>query len=402
MPGKKTLFTKRTLFTIIRIAVSVGMLAWVFTGLEFQDTVNLKDGTQIRGRVVEETAEEIVIEHDGQRRRISREEIEPAGETDGGGGERSYYERGLLTIIGATSLTFLGLGVLYYGLVNTLGTIRWYILLRAQGLRLSLWRVMHLSFLGYFFNNAMPGLTGGDLAKAYYVAKETDKKTAAVTTVFLDRLIGIVVLASLSGIMILVNFGDPRFRGLAIVILVFLGSIALGGVAVFSRRIRRTLRLNILAQKIPFARVKRILKEIDQTVFLFRHHKAAVLLAFLISFAVHSVSVSTNIVFGSAIGIEMGWQNYFIFLPVVFMIMSIPISLSGWGVGEKSYQGLLATVGVPLNQAAMLGVLFNLTRTIWSLPGAAFMAFSGKRPTAEEMKEELEGDIDENATNRNP
>ena len=385
--------SKKTLFTVARIVVSVGLLAWVFTSLEFHDKVTLKDGTEIRGKVLSQTEEEIVIEENGRARAIPIADVEPAKGDSGRDGERLYYQRGLFAIIATTSLALLLLGVVYYGLVNILGTIRWYILLRAQGMRISLRRVFHLSFLGYFFNNVMPGLTGGDLAKAYYVTRETEKKTAGVTTVFVDRLIGIVALASLSGIMILINLGDPRFQGPAIVVLAFLAGVAVGGIALFSRRIRGILRLNRIVRKIPFEGVKRILREIDQAVYLFRSHKVAMLVALLISFVVHTVSVSANIVFGGAIGVELAWEKYFIFLPIVFMIMSIPISLSGWGVGERSYQGLLATVGVPLNQAAMMGVLFNLTRTAWSLPGAIFMVLGGKRPSAEKMKEELEYDV---------
>jgi hypothetical protein len=99
--------------------------------------------------------------------------------------------------------------------------------------------------------------------------------------------------------------------------------------------------------------------------------------------------------FGAAMGLEqIQTRDYFVFLPIVFMIMSIPISLSGWGVGERSFQGLLATVGVPMNQAAVMGVLFNVTRTIWSLPGAAFLAIAGKKPSTDEMKEELKKEED--------
>lgn len=295
-----------------------------------------------------------------------------------------------------TSVLLIVIGVIYYGLVNILGSVRWWVLLKSQKIPISLWQANRLSFLGYFFNNVMPGLTGGDLVKSYYVAKETRKKTGAITTVFLDRLIGLVCLAILSGAMIMVNAGDRRFRGPALVVILFLGITAALGVAFFSRRVRRALRINVLAKKIPFEGVKRVLWEIDHAVFLFRNHKTAILITVLLSFVSQSISVTTNMFFGAAMGLEqMQMRDYFVFLPIVFMIMSIPISLSGWGVGEKSYQKLLWTVGVPLNQAAVMGVLFNLTRTIWSLPGVAFLAVAGRRPTAEEMKEELAADTDQ-------
>lgn len=438
------MLSKRTLFTLLRICVSVGLLIWVYTNIEFRDSVNLKNGATLYGRVSnwrefeKEGAGDVLLESGGQTHAIQRNDIAPevtvrladgsltgklADETPDAitiqmpketrtfrkdalvqekghdsGITRSYYRRGLFSILRSTSIMLIVIGMVYYGLVNILGSIRWWVLLKSQKIPLSLWHANRLSFLGYFFNNVMPGLTGGDIVKSYYVAMETHKKTGAITTVFLDRAIGLVCLAIMAGVMILANAGDPKFRGPAIVVLVFLGVTAVFSIAFFSRRVRRTLRINVLAKKIPFEGVKRVLREIDHAVFLFRNHKVAILVTVILSFVSQSISVTTNAFFGAAMGLEqMHMREYFVFLPIVFMIMSIPISLSGWGVGERSYQGLLATVGVPLNQAAVMGVLFNLTRTIWSLPGAAFLAVVGKRPTEDQMKAELAEDGDAQA-----
>lgn len=430
---------RRTLFTILRVSVSVGLLVWVYTIIEFRDTVNLQNGTERHGSVTnwreidKSDTCPIILASGGQSREITREEIAPEatvhladgsvkrgkliGQTPesvtiqgappiaksqivpGKPGEPgftlTYYRRGLLSILRNVSLGLIIIGIIYYGLVNILGSVRWWVLLKSQKIPISLWNANRLTFLGYFFNNIMPGLTGGDIVKSYYVAQETHQKTGAITTVFLDRLIGLVCLAIMAGVMILVNAGDPKFRGPAMVILIFLGATAVLSVAFFSRRVRRALRINVMVKKLPFEGLKRVLWEIDHAVFLFRNHKTAILITVLLSFVSQSISVSTNMFFGAAMGLEqIQTRDYFVFLPIVFMIMSIPISLSGWGVGERSFQGLLATVGVPMNQAAVMGVLFNVTRTIWSLPGAAFLAIAGKKPSTDEMKEELKKEED--------
>ena len=43
--------------------------------------------------------------------------------------------------------------------------------LRAIGVRLSFWNAHRLTFIGFFFNNVVPGATGGDVVKAVYVAR---------------------------------------------------------------------------------------------------------------------------------------------------------------------------------------------------------------------------------------
>ncbi len=50
---------------------------------------------------------------------------------------------------------------------------------------------IRLFFLGLFYNNLMPGSVGGDLVKAWYVTKHTDKRLEGVLSVFMDRVIGL-------------------------------------------------------------------------------------------------------------------------------------------------------------------------------------------------------------------
>ena len=49
----------------------------------------------------------------------------------------------------------------------------------------------------------MSRTTGGDLARAWFSAKHTDRKAACLCTVFVDRLIGLTGLTLLSVVMLL-------------------------------------------------------------------------------------------------------------------------------------------------------------------------------------------------------
>ena len=92
--------------------------------------------------------------------------------------------------------------LLLVGLALCLGVVRWRIVLKAQGLDLSLARATRISFVAQFFNSFLLGSTGGDLIKAYYAARETHhRKTEAVTTVFVDRLVGLWAMLLFAGMM---------------------------------------------------------------------------------------------------------------------------------------------------------------------------------------------------------
>src|SRR4030095_2213448 len=80
---------------------------------------------------------------------------------------------------------------------------RWQMLLRVQDLRLSFRRVLSLTMIGVFFNFFIPGGTGGDAVKMFYLVKETPgRRGMAILSVVVDRLIGLLALIVFAGILI--------------------------------------------------------------------------------------------------------------------------------------------------------------------------------------------------------
>jgi len=97
---------------------------------------------------------------------------------------------GFAVLFGATLLTF----------------VRWYVLVRAQGLPFRLRDSLRLGFIGVFFNLLMPSAVGGDLVKAVLLAKEQSRRTVAVTTVLVDRIVGLVGLVLLGGLVVVASW----------------------------------------------------------------------------------------------------------------------------------------------------------------------------------------------------
>ncbi len=86
----------------------------------------------------------------------------------------------------------------YYGLAAicaatsiTVTFVRWYFLVRAQDLPFTLRDALRLGLVGNFFNIFLPGSVGGDLLKAAFLAREQERRTVAVSTVLIDRGVGL-------------------------------------------------------------------------------------------------------------------------------------------------------------------------------------------------------------------
>jgi uncharacterized membrane protein YbhN (UPF0104 family) len=70
--------------------------------------------------------------------------------------------------------------------------VRWYLLVRALDLPFTLGNAFRLGLVGAFYNAFLPGSVGGDLVKAYFIAKDQPgRRASAVATVVADRLVGL-------------------------------------------------------------------------------------------------------------------------------------------------------------------------------------------------------------------
>jgi hypothetical protein len=87
-------------------------------------------------------------------------------------------------------LTLLGVALIVCTAV--LSSVRWQGLLVHQAMHLPMRRTLQLTFIGSFFNLAIPGAVSGDLVKAYYIGRDLESRRArAYGTILFDRLLGV-------------------------------------------------------------------------------------------------------------------------------------------------------------------------------------------------------------------
>lgn len=283
---------------------------------------------------------------------------------------------GLLRLVRRSDKTLLLVGLLLFGLVAQIGVTRWWLLLRAQDIHVPYAVAHRLTFLGFFFNNVVPGPTGGDVVKAVYIAKRTHKRAEAVVTVAVDRVVGIVALALIAASSLLFRLDDPKFRELAMFIGLFLAGVAAASMVFFSRRARRLLGVDYLIGKFH---ADGIIRQADDAIFRWRDHKKAVLVALLLSFA-NQLSIQCLTVFCFAAGLHVTtgtgdpvpFTTYMIVLPVAFIVSALPMLPGGWGVRELAFVVAFSKVGVERNPAIALSILNGMTQLAWSLLGGVY------------------------------
>src|SRR6266478_325048 len=266
--------------------------------------------------------------------------------------------------------------ILAYVVVEIAAAFRWHVLLKVQGIHLSLPRLSGLFLIGMFYNQFLPGGTGGDIIKSYFLLKETpDKKAGALLAVIFDRFIGLVALIAITGALISLRYDflskTTETRWLLRFLLVLLGASILGLLSTFV--ISGFNLFHSLPKKFP-GREKLI--EISAAYHLYAHHWRATLAAFGASIVAHLATFATFLCVAYSLRANVKIVEFFVVVAIERTISALPISFAGIGLREKVLQIMLhGLCGVPEATAILIGSLSFLVILICCLPGAIVYFF---------------------------
>lgn len=265
------------------------------------------------------------------------------------------------------------LGVATFALSNILGAVQWSILLRSRDVKLSTWRVVAFYHVGLFFNNFLIGYIGGDAFRIYDVSKQSGDSTTAVSSVVFDRLVGFFMLTTIAMLMSLFWFrrlSSPKTVGFIAVMLV---SWILLLFFLFHEKSGKAV--GRLFKPLAPAFVTNKVHDIYMAVNHYQHKRGVLVKVFFTSFFVQSLRIITHYWAARALGVNVNLIYFAIFIPIIALFASLPISFGGIGVREQSGVALFSTIGLLASKVATFEFLAYIIGIIAALPGGLFFAF---------------------------
>jgi uncharacterized protein (TIRG00374 family) len=259
-----------------------------------------------------------------------------------------------------------------FGLCLGLGLVRWSILLRVQGICIRAVRLVSIYFIGHFFNAFMLGATGGDLIKAYYIARETHRKKAEVVmTVFIDRLIGLYGLFMIAAVMMVWQFGYYRRHPVTWGPALFVGALLLAGtivplVALQKQWFTRIPFFRRLFERLPGHQV---IQRLYEAFSVYRHHPRPVMISLAMSVVIHSSLIFAVVFLSYGLGEPLSILLAYTLAPLAFCIAAIPITPGGWGLREMLFAELLGPAGISPETAVAVSAVYGGMMLVWSLFG---------------------------------
>lgn len=265
------------------------------------------------------------------------------------------------------------LALAVYSLAILIGALKWQILVKAQEIDAPLGALLSFSLVGLFFGNLMPSNVGGDVVRAYDLARAArDRAEAAAISVLVDRLLGLVaflgaavVMAALATAMLARAAEIEELEvATALAAGIFISALAL----LFSRRVSR--RLAFLFEHQPFIRLRPLAERIYHALQVYRFRYRALALNVLLSTLIVVLTAFVWYTVGLSVGIEnVPFFYYLLFNPLIAFVLLIPISFNGLGPKEATAIFFFGLINVPQEQAFSMSLLFHLIIVATSLPG---------------------------------
>lgn len=257
--------------------------------------------------------------------------------------------------------------------------LRWWLLLRTQKVYIDLTAAIKLNMLGLFYSNFMPSSVGGDVLRAWYVTKHTDKKFVAVLSVFVDRMIGMSSIAVMAvGSWVLFMSGQtlalefPDIAGLIGKHKTILSGLAIAMlVIVFVLLANSKSRQKLIAvwAKI-MAHFKHAVKLAKDAFFMYCKNPLAILWTFLLTVALQTLVVVAMWLIAENMGMHVGIKYFFVFFPVSWVLGAVPLTPGGAVLVEGALVMLFTQfTDATLPQAFAISMCQRFIWLISSVPG---------------------------------
>lgn len=233
-----------------------------------------------------------------------------------------------------------------------LGAMRWREISHHCGAPLHAAQAFRFSMIGTFFNQTLPSTIGGDALRLWLVGRTGAGWRAAAYSVFVDRAIGLIALATVVVFSLPWSYrliGDTQGR-MALILIDFaaisagLGFLLLGylpwGWLKTWWPTRHLHACSVIANRVIFDR-----------------HSGPRLA--VLSLSVHMLTVVTAWCAVRAISAPADFEQVFLLIPPIVLITMLPISIAGWGVREATMMVAFGYAGLVRADGTMVSLLFG-------------------------------------------
>jgi uncharacterized protein (TIRG00374 family) len=237
---------------------------------------------------------------------------------------------------------------------------RWQILIRAQGDEVPLGFLAKSYLVGNFFNLFLPTRFGGDVVRIWDGSRYSHSLLKSSAIVIVERFTGVIIL------LLFAFFVSLSRLEMAQSLPIIWVSLLIGFMGLFLAFLFFTPVVRLFLEKIPETGVLQKLKakilEFHSVVLVYRN--GAFFLALFWAFLLQVNVILHYFLAGKAFHLEISLLDYFIFIPIILLILTIPVTIGGLGLREVLFIQIFATYGIAGHVAFSFSMIVDFVFTL--------------------------------------
>ncbi len=249
-----------------------------------------------------------------------------------------------------------------------ISTVKWGVLLKAQGIRKpGFMRLMALYYIGIFFSNFLPTEIGGDLYRSYDVGKANGKHAESLAAVTMERITGFSAIVLLAMVGLFINWSIADDLYITYVVFGSFGTVALTLCLLFNKRFVKWFK-----RRMNYSFLEKVMEKLQSfytALTIYKKNTYMLIKAMVISFLFQILVISNVYVFLVCLNIEFSFLQLILIVPIIGLIGILPITINSIGLREGAFVYLFAQMGVSPSQALALALLFRLGILIVGIVG---------------------------------
>ncbi len=244
-------------------------------------------------------------------------------------------------------------------------TYKWNLLIKVRNIVVKFGRLFWINSIGSFLGLFLPSSLGTDVVRGYYLVKNNSEKSVSISSVFLDRVLGMFSLLLL-GVISVFFAGDliDKFNLKFYIVAIFLMSII---IFYLFQRDGAAKYLDKILIRIKHKKIVENVVKLHTSILEYKKYPKTLLLSFLITLLVQVTRVLTYYFIALSFNIQISIVYFFLFVPIIMLVIMIPISIGGLGLREGTFVAFFTLVGMSMNDAVIISFINSFLDTLNTL-----------------------------------
>jgi glycosyltransferase 2 family protein len=260
-----------------------------------------------------------------------------------------------------------------------LSAYSWHALVQAEHISTDLARLVNLYLVGIAFSHFLPSSMGGDVAKAYYVGRDSGNMVGSTSAVLMSRITGFIGMLLITIPVLLI--WHARFNSRIVVSFLLLSLLLVLMIvgAIFIATLLPQASNRLFKGRLMNYQAVVMVIEVGQTLNLAARRSRALCIALGFSVLFWIASFLNYYGYAKALGVQVPFSFYIIAISLASIVAFFPVTINGFGLREGVLVYAFSTVHVSASTALLVAFLIDIQVLLFGLIGGCIYLSMGTK-----------------------